>query len=85
MACETPAMAEVFSASGINTDASGKLDMVRLKEEVESCSKILSQPGTSHPELVKASKQFFSLIIGAWSLDTSHALDAAEMVCNTIR
>lgn len=78
-------MAEVFGASGVDIYASGKLDMARLKEEVESCSKILSQPSTSHLELLKASKRFYSLIIGAWSLDTSHALDAAEMVCNTIR
>lgn len=66
-------------------DAGGGVDMERLKERVESWSKTLSSQESTHKELETGSKQFYELILAVWSLDTAFAVDAAELVCNTLR
>ena len=63
--------------------ADGDLDKECIKEEVQSCSKALASDKTS--ELLDGSKRFYDLIMGVWSLDTSLAIDAAEVVCDTVR
>lgn len=60
-----------------------RFDMDELKKEVEDCSKLLASSDTS--EVLEGSKQFYDLIMRVWSLDTSLAMDAAELVCDTIR
>lgn len=59
------------------------LDKDRLKEEVKYCSKLLASSDTS--ELLQGSEKFYHLIMAVWSLDTSLAVDAADLVCDTVR
>ena len=54
-----------------------------LKKQVEDCTKLLSSSDSS--QVLEGSKQFYDLIIKVWSLDTSLAKDAAELVSDTIR
>ena len=61
----------------------GALDMQQLKEKVEGWSKTVASEDIA--ELLEGSKQFHELILSVWSLDTSCAVDAAELVCNTLR
>lgn len=62
-----------------------RFDMEQLKAKVEDWCKSLTSQNTPHEELLKGSKQFHELILAVWSLDTSFAVDAAELVCNTLR
>lgn len=57
--------------------------MDKLKKEVEECSGLLASSDAS--KVLEGSKQFYDLIMRVWSLDTSLAKDAAELVCDTIR
>ena len=57
--------------------------MDELKKEVEDCSKLLASSDTS--KVMKGGKQFYDLIMRVWSMDTTLAMDAAELVCDTIR
>lgn len=61
----------------------GKVDVEVLKERVEYCSKLLASVHSS--DVLNGGKHFYDLIIAVWSLDTSLAIDAAELVCETIR
>lgn len=61
------------------------LDKELLKEKVQSWCKILTSKDASHEELLEGSKSFHELILAVWSLDTSFAVDAAELVCHTLR
>ena len=59
------------------------VDMEALRKEVESCSRKLSSSDSK--ESLQGSKQFYHLIMAVWALDTSLAIDAAELVCAVIR
>ena len=59
------------------------LDVEELKKEVQCCSKLLSS--SESEESLQGGKRFYDLIMAAWSLDTSLAVDAAELVCDAIR
>ncbi len=59
------------------------VDMEELKKEVECCSKLFSSANSK--EAMQGSKQFYDLIMAVWGLDTSLAIDAAELVCAVIR
>ncbi len=64
-------------------DGGKAVDMEELKKEVECCSKLLSSAEVA--ESLIGSKRFYDVIMGVWALDTSLAMDAAELVCATIR
>jgi hypothetical protein len=61
------------------------LDEDGLKEKTQQWCTTLSSPGTTNEEVLIGSKQFLELIKGVWCLDTSYAVDAAELVCTTLR
>lgn len=65
--------------------AGDRMDMEQLKERVQCWCKALAAQDSSHEKLLEGSRKFHELILSVWSLDTSYAVDAAELVCNTLR
>ena len=59
--------------------------MEGLKDKVEQWCRRLASQEVTQDEILDGSKQFYELILGVWSMDTSFAVDAAELVCNTLR
>lgn len=59
------------------------VDTEELKKEVEHCSKLFSSADSR--EAMQGGKHFYDLIMAVWGLDTSLAIDAAELVCAAIR
>ena len=64
-------------------DNGRSVDLERLKKEVEYCSKLVLSSESS--ECLQGSQKFYHLIMSVWALDTSLAMDAAELVCTAIR
>ena len=57
----------------------------QLEEKVKNWCSTLKSQNASPEKLLEGSKHFYQLILDVWSLDTSMAIDAAELVCDTLR